>query len=185
MSILLFSTAWLLLASASLWRCGNTTKEDKEIKGLLKHCLEFLHNGLCYIHSSLKRGSALGPTLPNVLMISMCKECWSWYWGSSKKDANCIFTRSSSYTEYTNERRTVKIFLLLFFLTPARQLVCVPTSFCVTVSMMVPKAGMVDILTELEAARKQSFTIHAKMCQHFRHFLNECPKEISDLGDTK
>lgn len=31
------------------------------------------------------------------------------------------------------------------------------TSFCVTVSMMVPKAGMVDILTELEA-RKQSFT---------------------------
>lgn len=30
--------------------------------------------GLHYIHSSLKRGSALGPTLPNVLMISMCKE---------------------------------------------------------------------------------------------------------------
>lgn len=49
-----------------------------------------------FIHSSLKRGSALGPTLPNVLMISMCKECWSWYWGSSRNDASCIFTRSSS-----------------------------------------------------------------------------------------
>lgn len=51
-----------------------------------------------YLHSSLKRGSAFGPTLPNVLMISMCKECWSWYWGSSRKDASCIFTRSCSYT---------------------------------------------------------------------------------------
>lgn len=112
MSILLFSTAWLLLTSASLWRCGNTTKgEMEEIKGHLKQWFEFLHNGLCYIHSSLKRGSALGPTLPNVLMISMCKECWSWYWGSSRKDANCIFTRSSSYIEYPNERRTVNTFL--------------------------------------------------------------------------
>lgn len=163
MSILLFSTAWLLLASASLWRCGNTTKGKKEeIKGLLKQWFEFLHNGL-YIHSSLKRGSALGPTLPNVLMISMCKECWSWYWGSSRKDANCIFTRSSSYIEYTNECRTVNIFLSssFFFKTTDRHLACVPTSFCVTVSMMVPKAGMVDILTELEAAPKQNFTIHS------------------------
>lgn len=129
MSILLFSTAWLLLASASLWRCGNTTKgEMEEIKGLLKQWFEFLHNGLCDIHSSLKRGSALGPTLPNVLMISMCKECWSWYWGSSRKDANCIFTRSSSYIEHTNERRTVnKYFFVLFFFfkTTDGQLVCV------------------------------------------------------------
>ena len=38
-----------------------------------------------------------------------------------------------------------------------------PTSFCVTVSMMVPKAGMVDILTELEA--RKGFTIYAQMCQ--------------------
>ena len=30
-----------------------------------------------------------------------------------------------------------------------------PTSFCVTVSMMVPKAGIVDILTELKAAGEQ------------------------------
>lgn len=32
----------------------------------------------------------------------MCKECWSWYWGSSRNEASCIFTRSSSYTEYMN-----------------------------------------------------------------------------------
>lgn len=31
-----------------------------------------------------------------------------------------------------------------------------PTSFCVTVSMMVPKAGIVDILTELKAAGEQN-----------------------------
>lgn len=55
------------------------------------------------------------------------------------------------------------------------QPVSVPTSFWVTVSMMVPKAGMVDILTELEA-RKQGLTIHAQMCQHFRHFLMNVPK---------
>lgn len=38
-----------------------------------------------------------------------------------------------------------------------------PTSFCVTVSMMVPKAGIVDILTELKAAGKQDngLTIHS------------------------
>lgn len=126
MSILLFSAAWLLLASASLWRCGNTTKgEMEEIKGLLKQWFEFLHNGLRFIHSSLKRGSALGPTLPNVLMISMCKECWSWYWGSSRKDANCIFTRSSSYIEYTNECRTVNIFVSFFFFLNRRQAACV------------------------------------------------------------
>lgn len=29
------------------------------------------------------------------------------------------------------------------------------TSFCVTVSMMVPKAGMVDILTELKSAGEE------------------------------
>lgn len=45
--------------------------------------------------------------------------------------------------------------------------VCVPTSFCVTVSMMVPNAGMVDILTELEAAQKQSFTIYSQMYHIF------------------
>lgn len=28
-----------------------------------------------------------------------------------------------------------------------------PTSFCVTVSMMVPKAGIVDILTELKKSK--------------------------------
>lgn len=54
---------------------------------------------LCNIHSSLKRGSAFGPTRPNVLMISMCKECWSWYWGSSRNEASCILTRSSSYKQ--------------------------------------------------------------------------------------
>lgn len=32
------------------------------------------------------------------------------------------------------------------------------TSFCVTVSMIVPKAGMVDILTELIAAGEQDNT---------------------------
>lgn len=38
------------------------------------------------------------------------------------------------------------------------------TSFCVTVSMMVPKAGIVDILTELKAAGEQdnSFTIYSR-----------------------
>lgn len=37
------------------------------------------------------------------------------------------------------------------------------TSFCVTVSMMVPKAGIVDILTELKAAGEQDkgFIIHS------------------------
>lgn len=33
------------------------------------------------------------------------------------------------------------------------------TSFCVTVSMIVPKAGMVDILTELMAAGEQDSTV--------------------------
>ena len=63
-------------------------------------CFFFYAFDICvlYIHSSLKRGSAFGPTRPNVLMISMCNECWSWYWGSSRNDASCIFTRSSSYT---------------------------------------------------------------------------------------
>lgn len=38
-----------------------------------------------------------------------------------------------------------------------------PTSFCVTVSMMVPKAGIVDILTELKTAGEQhnGLTIHS------------------------
>lgn len=48
------------------------------------------------------------------------------------------------------------------------EIVCIlhllfPTSFCVTVSMMVPKAGIVDILTELKSAGEQDngFTIHS------------------------
>lgn len=102
----------------------------------------------------------------------MCKECWSWYCGSSRNDASCIFTRSSSYTqEHTNnvnkwwlsEKRFIELHLMLACQLNRQHGSSLPTSFCVTVSMMVPKAGMVDILTELKAAGEEdnSFTIHS------------------------
>lgn len=46
--------------------------------------------------------------------------------------------------------------------------------------MMVPKAGMVDILTELEAAQKQSFTIHSQM---YHIFLINVPKKNQNEPD--
>lgn len=69
------------------------------------------------------------------------------------------FLHAPAATQYTG----MNAWLECLIFNTDRQLVRVPTSFWVTVSMMVPKAGMVDILTELEAARKQSFTIHSQM----------------------
>lgn len=84
-----FLKLWILQSSSIRVQEQTHWAGNLSIKSPFKQLVSF-------IHSSLKRGSALGPTLPNVLMISMCKECWSWYWGSSRNDASCIFTRSSS-----------------------------------------------------------------------------------------
>lgn len=52
------------------WRQRNQTgvRGTEEERVGVKICI-------VYIHSSLNRGSAFGPTLPNVRMISMCREC--------------------------------------------------------------------------------------------------------------
>lgn len=44
------------------------------------------------------------------------------------------------------------------------------TSFCVTVSMIVPKAGMVDILTELMAAGEQDSTVRDQAAGSLGYF---------------